>query len=256
MRQVHVAALEGGFDKDLADGRAKACVIVSDDELDAVEAAPAQAEQEVFPGRAAFAAGDVNGQDLAASVPVHSDGDQHRLAHHHAAFAHLLIAGVEDEVRERLGKGASGEGVEAFVQALVDGGDGGGREGVAAQLLGDRLDLAGRDALHVHLGQRRHQRLFGALAAFEQFGREAAVSVLRHAQLELADPGDQGAGVIAGAVAQPSRGALALPGRERIGHLGFHHLLHHCADDLPQPVRALPEQSVDVGDRRPRRLSR
>jgi hypothetical protein len=26
---------------------------------------------------------------------------------------------------------------------------------VAAELLGDRLDLAGRHALHVHLGQRR-----------------------------------------------------------------------------------------------------
>src|SRR3984885_3862765 len=48
--EVDVAALEGGFGKHLADGCAKACVIVGDDELDAVEAAPAQSEQEVLPG--------------------------------------------------------------------------------------------------------------------------------------------------------------------------------------------------------------
>jgi hypothetical protein len=47
------------------------------------------------------------------------------------ALTHLLIAGVEDEVRERLGKGTCGKGLGAFVQALVDGGDGGGREDVA-----------------------------------------------------------------------------------------------------------------------------
>ena len=48
-QEVDVAALEGGFGQDLADGRAKACMIVGDDELDAIEAALAQAEKEVLP---------------------------------------------------------------------------------------------------------------------------------------------------------------------------------------------------------------
>ena len=48
---------------------------------------------------------------------------------------------------------------------------------MTAQLLGDRLDLPGRDPLHVHLGQRRHQRLLRALVALEQFRRS-----LRRAQ--------------------------------------------------------------------------
>ena len=121
---------------------------------------------------------------------------------------------------------------------------------MAAQLLGDRLDLAGRDALHVHLGQRRHQRLLGALIALEELGREPSVAILRHPQLELAHPGDERAGVIAGAVAEPGGGPLALPSAERVGHLGFQHLLHHSADDLAQPVRALREKLVDGGDRR------
>ena len=38
-QEVDVAALEGGLGQDLADGRAQACMIVGDDQLDAVEAA-------------------------------------------------------------------------------------------------------------------------------------------------------------------------------------------------------------------------
>ena len=111
--EVHVASLHGRLREDLADGRAKAGVIVGDDELDAAEAAAAQGEQEVLPGGAALAVGHVDGQDLAPPVPVDADRDQHRLARDHAALAHLFIAAVEDEVGEGLGKGARGEGVEA-----------------------------------------------------------------------------------------------------------------------------------------------
>ena len=42
--------------------------------------------------------------------------------------------------------------------------------------------------MHVHLRQRRHQRPFRTLIALEQLGREAAIPVLRHPQLELPDP--------------------------------------------------------------------
>ena len=48
--EVHVASLHGRLREDLADGRAKAGVIVGDDELDAAKAAAAQGEQEVLPG--------------------------------------------------------------------------------------------------------------------------------------------------------------------------------------------------------------
>ena len=48
--EVHITPLEGCFGQDLADGHAKAGVIVGDDELDAVEAPPTQAEEEVLPG--------------------------------------------------------------------------------------------------------------------------------------------------------------------------------------------------------------
>src|SRR5580700_5274353 len=98
--------------------------------------------------------------------------------------AYLLITRVEDEVRKGLAEGALGKGSEALVQALVDGGDGGGREGVAAQFLGDRLHLPCRDPLHIHLRQRRHQRLLGALVAFEELGGEPSIAILRHPQFK------------------------------------------------------------------------
>ena len=46
--EVHKAPPEGRFGEDLADRHAKAGVIVGDDELDAVEAPPTQAEKEVL----------------------------------------------------------------------------------------------------------------------------------------------------------------------------------------------------------------
>jgi len=52
------------------------------------------------------------------------------------------------------------------------------------------------------------------------------------------------------AVAEPSDGALTLFGSERLGHLGFQHLLHHRANDLAQPIRALRQKLFDAGDRR------
>ena len=99
----------------------------------------------------------------------------------------------EDEVR----RGSTRElckGAEALVQALVDRRDRGGREGVAAQFLGDGLDLPGRDPLHIHLRQRRHQRLLGALVWYKKLSGEAAIAVLRHKQIELAQRDDASAG--------------------------------------------------------------
>src|SRR5580693_1347939 len=44
----------------------------------------------------------------------------------------FLVARVEDEVGKGLFEGAAGKGLEAFVQTLVDRGNGGGREGISA----------------------------------------------------------------------------------------------------------------------------
>src|SRR3546814_5576207 len=127
-----------------------------------------------------------------------------------AAFAHFLVAGIKDQIRERLVEAALGKGRQAAIELLVDRRDRRGREGMAAQLFGDRLDLARRNALDIHLGQRRHQRLLRPLVALEQLGREAPGTVLRHPQLQLADPRHQRARVMPRTVAEPRIAALAL----------------------------------------------
>jgi hypothetical protein len=117
---------------------------------------------------------------------------------------------------------------------------------VAAQLLGDRPDLAGRNALHVHLRQRRHQRPLRALIPFEQLGREPSGAVLRNPQLELADPRDQRPAVIARPVALPARCPLALLGAQRLGHLGFEHLLQRRPHQRPQKLLVPRQKGFDV----------
>src|SRR5215210_3409801 len=247
--KMNVAALIGCLAENLADGSPEAGMIIGDDKFDAVKATGLQGKEEVPPGGAALAIGHVNGKDLAASIPMNTDGDQDSLAHDDAGLAYFLVASVEDEVRKRLGEMAAGKGGKALVQTLVDGRDGRGRKGVAAELLGDRLDLPGRDPLHIHLGKSCYQGSLRALISFEQLGREVTLPVLRDPQLKLANPGDQGAPVIAGAVADPLRRPFSLAGAERVGHFGFEHLLHHGTNHLAQPIRVRKQKLFDRGDR-------
>jgi hypothetical protein len=98
----------------------------------------------------------------------------------------LLVLGVDDETGERLVEPALRKGRQVRVEALVDRRGRRRQEAVTAQLFGGLLDLAGRDAVHAHLGKGGDQRLFGALVAFEQLGREISVTVLRDPQLKPA----------------------------------------------------------------------
>src|SRR3546814_5493754 len=88
-----------------------------------------------------------------------ADRDQHRLASNHAAFAHFLVAGIKDQIRERLVEAALGKGRQAAIELLVDRRDRRGREGMAAQLFGDRLDLARRNALDIHRSEEHTSEL-------------------------------------------------------------------------------------------------
>src|SRR3546814_1471817 len=57
---------------------------------------------------------------LPPAVPVDADRYQHRLASNHAAFAHFLVAGIKDQIRERLVEAALGKGRQAAIELLVD----------------------------------------------------------------------------------------------------------------------------------------
>ena len=110
---------------------------------------------------------------------------------------------------------------------------------MAAQLLAHRLDLARRDALHVHLDERCHQRLLAPLITAEDLRAEAALAVLWHAQFQSAHAGDEFARVMATAVAHPLIGAFALGCSNGFIHLRLQELLHGELHDSTDQVLVL-----------------
>lgn len=83
------------------------------------------------------------------------------------------------------------------------------RHSSSRQTKEDRFDLPRRHSLDVHLGRRCHRCLLAALIAFENLGRKSPVAILRNSHLELSDPRNQAARVIAAPVAQASFHSLS-----------------------------------------------
>jgi hypothetical protein len=173
----------------------------------------------------------------------------------HPVEAHLLVARIEHQVRIGLLKRPLGEALERRVEPLVDLADGGSREAVTAQLLGDHLDLARRHALHVHLGECRDERLLRALVTLKQLGRELSGAIARHAQLQLADARHQTAGVITGAVAQPTVRTLSGQRAQRLGHVRLQHFLERRLDQRLELIGLFGKDLLDKAQRRGRLLA-
>ena len=85
-----------------------------------MQTARLQPQQEIPPARSALAVGELDRQHLAATVPVNADRNQHRLADDDAGFAHPLVTGVEDQIRECFDQRTSGELRQARIQPLLD----------------------------------------------------------------------------------------------------------------------------------------
>jgi hypothetical protein len=120
---------------------------------------------------------------------------------------------------------------------------------VTAQLLGDRFDLARRNALHIHLRQGRHQSPLRALVALEQLRREATLPILRNPELQLADPRDQRAPVMARPVAHTLGRTFPFRRSKRLVHFRFQHFLHHRADHVAKSIRVRQQNLFDRGAR-------
>jgi hypothetical protein len=187
-------------------------------------------------------------QHAAPAVPADRHRDQHRLAADDPCLPHPLVAGIQDQVGVGLLEAAAGELGQAHIQPLVDRADAGGGEAVTAQLLGDRLDLPRRDPLHVHLGQSRHQRPLRTLVALEQLGGKPAVTILRHTQLQLADPRHQRSIVVPGPIAEPFVRPLTFGRADRLGHLGLQHLLQRRAHERPDKIRVRRDQRLEISN--------
>jgi hypothetical protein len=212
-------------------------MVVGDRELDPMQSALLELQQEIAPARAALPIGELDTQDAAPAVPADRHRNQHRLAADHPGLAHPLITRIEDQVRVGLLEPALGKLRQAGIQPLVDGADARGRKAVPTQFLRDRLHLSRGYPLDIHLRQGRNESPLGALIALEQLRRESTFPVLRHPQLQFADPRHQRPAIVSRTIAEPLSCSFALGRTDRLGHLGLENLLQRRAHQNPDKVR-------------------
>lgn len=117
---------------------------------------------------------------------------------------------------------------------------------MSAQLLGDGLNLACRNALYVHLHHGHYQRFLTSLVTLEHLGAEPSLAVLRDAQFDLVHPSNKSPVVISRAVAEPARRALSFAGLQRLLHFCFQHLLLRSAPLMPSADPDLPAATASV----------
>ena len=147
----------------------------------------AQRAQELAPERLGLDLADVEADHLAAAGLVHAVGDHQRLRDHVRAVAHLLLLGVQPQIRVGALQRPLPERRHLLVQAPAQPAD-----LVLAhphpELLDHAVDLARGDAVDIGLLDDRDQRLLGAPARLQK-AREVrrARTQLRDRQLELAD---------------------------------------------------------------------
>src|SRR3546814_537400 len=83
-----------------------------------------------------------------------TDGESSGPGRDKSASEVVLVTGASGFIAAaliaRLVEAALGKGRQAAIELLVDRRERRGREGMAAQLFGDRLDLARRNALDIH----------------------------------------------------------------------------------------------------------
>src|SRR5450755_2612018 len=92
------AALPGGFE-DLGDGRLDALVAVADHQLDATQAAPVQAAQELGPEGLGFRVPDLQAEHLALALGVDPHRHYHGHAHDASGLPGLHVGRVDPQVR-------------------------------------------------------------------------------------------------------------------------------------------------------------
>jgi len=163
------------------------------------------------------------------------------------AVAHLLLLGIEPQVRVGALQRTLAERLHLLIQALTE-----PRHLVLAhahaELLDDAVDLARGDAVDVGLLHDRDERLLGAPARLQE-AREVprARAQLRDRELDRAHARVPLARPVAVALGRPSlRGTLAEPSAGQLAHLGLHQRVDHEPHRLADHVRVLrTHQLVD-----------
>ena len=177
---------------------------VSDDQLHALESTGLQAAQERRPEGTVPAVAHSEAEHLAAAVPAHPSGHDHRLGDHPTIDSGLVVGRVDEDIREDLaGQRAVPEGADLGVQVGADPRDLDlAGPAVGTQRADQVVDLAGGDPVQVGLHHHREQGLVDPAAPLQQAGEERPRPQLRDVQLQIPGRRAQYAGTMAVALGQ------------------------------------------------------
>ncbi len=115
--QMELAALPGHAGQGGPSGGLEAGMIVGDDQLDPLQAAPDQAVEEGTPVHLRLGQGHRHAEDVTAAVRGHADGYQHGAIEPLAGLAHPLVAGIEEQIGRLVERSLAPSG-EAGIELL------------------------------------------------------------------------------------------------------------------------------------------
>src|ERR1019366_6856612 len=118
--EVHLAALPGRAREHLAQRTAQALVGVGDDQLHAAQPASREAAAELQPERLGLAGADREPEHALLATVTHAHGNHGGLADDARALTHLLVRGVEPDIRVRLIERAIAELGELLIEQRAD----------------------------------------------------------------------------------------------------------------------------------------
>jgi hypothetical protein len=149
-------------DEHFGDGLLQTRVRIAGDQLDATHAAGDQSLQEGAPDSHILTRTDVNPEHLANTVRAHTVRHDDRHRDHTPTLANVLVSRIQPEIRVHRVQRSRAEDLRLLVEHRAQPTDFTLAESRDAQRLDQRLDLTRADALHVRLGDHRHQRLLRA----------------------------------------------------------------------------------------------
>jgi len=192
----------------------EADVVVADDELDAGQAALAEALKESAPVNFGFAERDTDAQEGAFAVGIYAHGQEHGAVEQLTVEADFFVACIQHEIRAE-SQGACAPFFQFGIEEFGAFTDLGGADGSATELLDNSGDFAGRDALDIHFGEGEFEGLFGAQTFLERAGIERDVAAdLGDVEFDGTQPGGEGFILEAIGVAQACVCALVRLGLE------------------------------------------
>ena len=157
--RMYLAHLPRGTDEGRCHGCLDPPMAVRDDQLHSLKPSIFEIIEKPGPERLVLAVGDRGSEDLAIPILTDAGGHQQSFRDIPGTVTDGVVRGIEKEIRDRPFEWSRQELLYLPVEVLGDTRDRRRGELIDPQMGDDRLDLPGRDALEIRLGDRVHQGL-------------------------------------------------------------------------------------------------